>query len=174
MKKELLTLTPQEFCDAAEACPEGREFALTHSTMAVVWDDCYRVDWLLWALGRLEAGGLPDFARWCADRARAAADAAAARWPDSDAARWAAAPHRWAADSAASAASFSGWAAADAAAADEAARAAAAADPDDALAVVISGWAAATRGAYTDAAERRAYAAEIKRRWGNPFLQSQR
>ena len=100
MKNELLTLKPQAFCQLTDACPEGREFAVKHPTMGAVWADCDRPDWLLWLLGRLEAEGLPDFARWCADRASAAAAraAAAARWAaaDDDASR-AAAADRWAA-----------------------------------------------------------------------------
>lgn len=49
----LLTLTPEEFCKATAACAEGREFALTHATMADVWDNCPRPDWLWWIARRV-------------------------------------------------------------------------------------------------------------------------
>ena len=61
--------TPKEFCDRHDACSEGANFALTHATMAEVWNACPRVDWLIWCMLRL--GKEPDrkalrlFACWC-------------------------------------------------------------------------------------------------------------
>lgn len=66
----LLTLTPAEFCESTKACAEGRKFALRHATMAEVWDNCPKPDWLLWIADRLDQR--PDdrtlrlFAVWCA------------------------------------------------------------------------------------------------------------
>ena len=66
----LLTLTPEEFCEATRACDEWRELALTHATMDDVWDACPRADWLIWICRK--AGRMPDartlrlFAVWCA------------------------------------------------------------------------------------------------------------
>jgi hypothetical protein len=66
----LLTMSPADFCAATEACADGREFALTQPTMADVWDECPRPDWLLWIVEKL--GQQPDdrtlrlFAIWCA------------------------------------------------------------------------------------------------------------
>ena len=66
----LLTMSPAEFCEATKACAEGREWAITQPTMADVWDQCPRPDWLLWITDRL--GQRPDdrtlrlFAVWCA------------------------------------------------------------------------------------------------------------
>ena len=67
---DLLKMTPAGFCDATEACEKGREFALAQPTMADVWDNCPRTDWLLWVIEKL--GQRPDdrtlrlFAIWCA------------------------------------------------------------------------------------------------------------
>ena len=67
----LLTLTPEEFCAATDACAEGREFALRYATMAEVWDGCPRPDWLLWIEDRLDKRAndrdrtLRLFAVWC-------------------------------------------------------------------------------------------------------------
>ena len=66
----LLKLTPAEFCAATNACSDGRDWALTQPTMADVWDNCPRADWLLWIADKLEHR--PDdrtlrlFAVWCA------------------------------------------------------------------------------------------------------------
>jgi len=82
MRTELLTLTPEEFCDATGAFAPLREFAKRYASMAEVWDECIIPDWLLWILGRIEAEGLPVFAEWCAERAArsaARADLAADR-----------------------------------------------------------------------------------------------
>jgi len=64
-----LNLTPKEFCDATDACQEGREFAEKYSTMAEVWDACPRADWMLWILIAIDAP-INDkterlFAVWC-------------------------------------------------------------------------------------------------------------
>ena len=67
---DLLTMSPAEFCEATKACAEGREWALTQPTMAELWDNCPRADWLLWISNKL--GQSPDdrtlrlFAVWCA------------------------------------------------------------------------------------------------------------
>ena len=55
MKSYLLTLSPAAFCHETEACIAGREFAVTQPTMADVWDNCPRVDWLVWVLDALGA-----------------------------------------------------------------------------------------------------------------------
>ena len=66
---KLTEMTPKEFCDATNACPEGREFALKYQSMSEVWDECFKVDWLLWICDKT---GMPDdktlrlFAVWCA------------------------------------------------------------------------------------------------------------
>jgi len=65
-----LNLTPKEFCDATDACEEGREFAEKYNTMAEVWDACPGADWLLWILTAI-AAPVNDkterlFAVWCA------------------------------------------------------------------------------------------------------------
>jgi hypothetical protein len=65
----LLTLTPEQFCEATKACAEGREWAITQPTMADVWDHCPRGDWLVWLAQRLNAADdrtLRLFAVWCA------------------------------------------------------------------------------------------------------------
>ena len=62
-------LTPKQFCDATHACENGVEYALTQPDMAAVWDNCPRVDWLLWIADKV--GCMPDdktlrlFAVWC-------------------------------------------------------------------------------------------------------------
>ena len=65
-----LNLTPKQFCDETDACDDGRAFALTQQTMADVWDNCQRVDWLLWILDKLnrrpDGRTLRLFAVWCA------------------------------------------------------------------------------------------------------------
>lgn len=66
----LLKLTPAEFCEATKACEDGRKWALTQPTMADVWDNCPRINWLLWIADKLDQR--PDdrtlrlFAVWCA------------------------------------------------------------------------------------------------------------
>ena len=66
----LFNLSPAEFCDATNACAEGRDWAITQPTMADVWDNCPQIDWLLWIADRLDQR--PDdctlrlFAVWCA------------------------------------------------------------------------------------------------------------
>lgn len=67
----LLNLTPAAFCDATKACSVGRDWALTQPTMADLWDNCPRPDWLLWIADTI--GQRPDdrtlrlFAIWCAE-----------------------------------------------------------------------------------------------------------
>jgi Mg-chelatase subunit ChlI len=50
--------TPKEFCDLYNACRDGRDFAMQYLSMADVWDNCQRVDWLGWILDHL--GVAPD------------------------------------------------------------------------------------------------------------------
>lgn len=65
-----VSLTPAEFCDVTNACKEGRNFALKYATMAEVWDNCLRIDWLMWIANAINQR--PDdrtlrlFAVWCA------------------------------------------------------------------------------------------------------------
>ncbi len=69
----LLTMSPADFCAATKACREGREWAMTQPTMADVWDNCQRPDWLLWILDaidqRFDDRPLRLFAIWCARNA---------------------------------------------------------------------------------------------------------
>lgn len=65
----LFTATPADFCAATDACKEGSEWAITQPTMADVWDQCPRGDWLLWLAQRVKAADertLRLFAIWCA------------------------------------------------------------------------------------------------------------
>ena len=65
----LLTLTPAQLCAATDACKEGRDWAITQPTMADVWDNCPRCDWLGWLAQRVDAADartLRLFAVWCA------------------------------------------------------------------------------------------------------------
>jgi len=169
-------MTPSEFCRIHEACPEGARFALSKETMAQVWDECPRVDWLIWIMRR--TGEAPDrkalrlFACWCVretpisggrkvwdlltdERSRNAV-IVAERFANGEAtdeelavARRAAADAADAADAAAAAAD-----AADAAAdaADAAAAAADAADAADAAAAAADAADAAAYAAYAAAA----------------------
>jgi hypothetical protein len=62
-------LTPAQFCAATDACYEGRDWAITQATMAAVWDQCPRGDWLVWLAQRVNAADdrtLRLFAVWCA------------------------------------------------------------------------------------------------------------
>lgn len=67
---KLRKLTPAKFCDATNACEEGRAFAIKCCTMAKAWEKCERSDWLLWVMRKIEAQ--PDekalrlFMVWCA------------------------------------------------------------------------------------------------------------
>ena len=66
----LLTLTPAEFCAATDACAEGRDWAITQPTMADVWDNCPRGDWLAWIAQKIKATDDDTFrlfAIWCAE-----------------------------------------------------------------------------------------------------------
>jgi hypothetical protein len=66
----LLIMSPADFCAATKACREGRNWALTQPTIADVWENCQRPDWLLWILDAIDQR--PDdrtmrlFAIWCA------------------------------------------------------------------------------------------------------------
>jgi hypothetical protein len=65
----LLNLTPAQFCEATDACKEVRDWAITQPTIADVWDNCPRGDWLVWIARRLNAADdrtLRLFAVWCA------------------------------------------------------------------------------------------------------------
>jgi hypothetical protein len=63
-------MSPAEFCDATKACADGRDWALTQPTMAELWDNCPRADWLLWISNKLcqspDDRTLRLFAVWCA------------------------------------------------------------------------------------------------------------
>jgi len=66
----LLTLTPAVFCEATVACKEGRDWAITQPTMADVWDNCPRGDWLVWLAEKVKATDddtFRGFAMWCAE-----------------------------------------------------------------------------------------------------------
>jgi hypothetical protein len=66
---KLTEMTPKQFCDAKNACNEGRKFALKYQSMSEVWDNCPKVDWLLWITdktGRPDDRTLRLFAVWCA------------------------------------------------------------------------------------------------------------
>lgn len=69
MKRQAYNPTPTEFCAKHHACDEGAEFAKQFKTMAEVWDNCKRPDWMLWTLDRLKMPLDKDrrlFACWCA------------------------------------------------------------------------------------------------------------
>ena len=62
-------MTPKEFCKKHYACSDGAEFAMRHETMIAVWDNCPKVDWMIWIMDRLEIK-MDDkkarlFACWC-------------------------------------------------------------------------------------------------------------
>lgn len=63
MNKELLKLSPKEFCRETSACSDGLKFALKHKTMRQVWENCPRVDWLCWILNALDVPFVWRFAR---------------------------------------------------------------------------------------------------------------
>lgn len=67
---KLLLMTPKQFCDATNACKDGRKWALAQPTMADVWDNCPRADWLVWISDKLghrsDDRTLRLFAIWCA------------------------------------------------------------------------------------------------------------
>ena len=46
-------MTPKEYCNYHNACSEGTAFALRYQTMAEVWDNCQRPDWLAWMAWRV-------------------------------------------------------------------------------------------------------------------------
>ena len=70
MKNELLKLTPAEFCKATKACSDGADYAKTQPDMVAVWDNCPRIDWMVWILNAIDAPkydkGLRLFAVWAA------------------------------------------------------------------------------------------------------------
>ena len=45
-----MNISPREFCEIHHACLEGKDFALTHMTLADVFDNCQRGDWMMWML----------------------------------------------------------------------------------------------------------------------------
>ena len=62
-------MTPKEFCEKHNACLDEAEFAMKYRTMAEAWDNCPRVEWMIWILDRLEIK-MDDkkarlFACWC-------------------------------------------------------------------------------------------------------------
>jgi hypothetical protein len=69
MKTQLLKLNPVQFCKETNACADGEDFAAKHKTMAEVWDNCPKVDWLSWILDAIDAPhdekAMRLFACWC-------------------------------------------------------------------------------------------------------------
>jgi hypothetical protein len=69
MKTQLLKLNPVQFCKETNACADGEDFAAKHKTMAEVWDNCPKVDWLTWILDAIDAPhdekAMRLFACWC-------------------------------------------------------------------------------------------------------------
>jgi hypothetical protein len=69
MKTQLLKLNPVQFCKETNACSDGEDFAAKHKTMAEVWDNCPKVDWLTWILDAIDAPhdekAMRLFACWC-------------------------------------------------------------------------------------------------------------
>jgi len=63
-------MSPVEFCNATKACEDGVKFAEKYETMAEVWNECPRADWLLWILKAIKAPTDERtyrlFAIWCA------------------------------------------------------------------------------------------------------------
>ena len=52
-----------------DACREGAAYALTQNSMKEVWDNCPKIDWLLWILIKEEKSSEKElrlFAVWCA------------------------------------------------------------------------------------------------------------
>jgi hypothetical protein len=71
METQMKNISPKDYCDKHNACSDGRDFALKYDTMADVWDNCPRPDWLMWIMER-EQITLDDkkarlFACWCAE-----------------------------------------------------------------------------------------------------------
>lgn len=179
----LLNLTPAQFCDATQACGEGYEFAVQYTSMADVWDNCPRPNWLLWIADKI--GQRPDdrtmrlFAIWCArstplgdarttgdlltDPRSLAALEVAERY-----ANGMATPEELAAARGAAQAVEWAVAAATEAAAVEAAWAAEAAAWDAAEAAWVAAWGTAARKAALVAA-RKAQADQFRRMVPNPF-----
>ena len=200
MKTNLLKLTPKDFCKAAGACSSGRDFAITQPTMADVWDNCQRVDWLCWILEKLDAPNEEKKARefmcWCArntpladgrttwwlltdERSRAAVNVALRFARDeanqtelsaAESAAWSAAES--AAESAAwSAAESAAWSAAESAAWSTARSAARSAAWSAAKLAARSAAKPAAKSAAWSAAES-AQAREFKRVFANPFKEA--
>ena len=66
-------MTPIDFLTQKKACEAGRCYAMGFKTMAEVWDNCPRGDWLLWILKKLQITPereLRLFACWCAEQAQ--------------------------------------------------------------------------------------------------------
>ena len=69
MKRNPINPSPALFLSLHHACQDGHDFAMQYPTMADVWDNCKRHDWLLWILDRLDMPLDKDrrlFACWCA------------------------------------------------------------------------------------------------------------
>jgi hypothetical protein len=69
MKTQLLKLNPVQFCKETNACADGEYFAAKHKTMAEVWDNCPKVEWLTWILDAIDAPhdekAMRLFVCWC-------------------------------------------------------------------------------------------------------------
>ena len=50
--------TPKEFCKLHTTCTDGAAFAGQFSTLAEVWDNCHRADWLFWMIEKAGIKGL--------------------------------------------------------------------------------------------------------------------
>ena len=167
-------MTPTEFLTQKKACEAGRDYAMGFKTMAEVWDNCPRGDWLLWILQKLRITPereLRLFACWCAEQAKPTdprsltAIAVSRRYAMGEATL---SELRAASDAAYAASDAAAYAASDAAAdaaADAAYAAYAAADP---AADAYAAAAAAARAA--DVAARQAQASHFRTLVKNPFL----
>jgi len=188
MKKQELI----DFLDKHDACPPGREWALTQESLSDVYTNCERGDWLLWVLRKagmvtqplavelacqFAERVLPIYEARHTSKAPRSAIAVARNWllNPCDETRKAAAAAAYADDAADDASdTYAAYpdAAADAAAADAAAAAAAAAYADaatDAAAAAAAATDAAARAAADAAAERKAQADIIRTLVPNPW-----
>jgi len=63
-------ITPIEFCEKFNPCPEGLVFVQNRKTLAEAWEQCHRPDWMLWSLECIahpqDHKNLRLFAIWCA------------------------------------------------------------------------------------------------------------
>jgi hypothetical protein len=182
-------MTPTDFLTKNEACDDGHNYAMGFQTMAEVWDNCPRGDWLLWILDKMEITPQRElrlFACRCAEQTKPTdpqslnAIAVARRFAmgestreelsEAHAAAYAAyAAHAAAAYAAAHAAAHAAHAAAYEAAAYAAAVHAAAAHAAAYAAYEAAAYAAAVHAAAAHAATRQAQADHLRTLIANPF-----